>query len=130
MDELETLYQPKVIDVVVRGGTVSVAPLTVGQIPAFARALRPLVPALQGGAADWLGLIADHGEAVIEACSIATEMKHEDLGGLPPDEFFALAEAVIEVNMDFFTRRLTRAVEQAADRIVKIAGTGLTPSKP
>lgn len=129
MDELETIYQPRAIEVEVGGRTVSVKPLTVGQLPVFARAIRPLAPALQGGEADWLELIAEHGESVIASVSIATAMTREDLGGLPPDEFVRLAAAVMEVNMDFFVRRLTPAVSAAAEKMMLASGAGAPPSK-
>ncbi|MGH8521943.1 MAG: hypothetical protein ACREU9_11115 [Gammaproteobacteria bacterium] len=130
MDELETVYGTKQIPMVVGGKTLEVVPLTVGQLPAFARAIRSLAPALQGGEADWLGLLAEHGESMIAAVGIATGLKHEDLAGLPPDEFVALAAALMEVNMDFFVRRLTPAVNAAAEKIVTVSGAGATRSKP
>lgn len=111
------------------GGTFTVSPLTVGQIPSFARAIRPIAPALQGGEADWLGLLADHGDAVIAAVSIASSITPKDLAALGPDEFVALATACMEVNMDFFVRRLTPAVSAAAERILAASGAGATRSK-
>lgn len=130
MDELETVYEPKGAEVEVGGETVKVAPLTVGQLPAFARAIRPLAPALQGGPADWLGLLADHGESMIDSVGIATGLKHGHLAGLPPDEFVVLAAAVMEVNMDFFVRRLTPVVSAAAEKMVAAIGAGAMRSKP
>ena len=127
--DLETIFQPKVVEVEVGGATVSVKPLTVGQFPLFARAIRPLAPALQGGGYDWLDLIADHGEALIESVALATGITREDLAGLPPDEFVGLAAAVLEVNMDFFVRRLTPAVSAAAEKMMLASGAGAMLSK-
>ncbi len=129
MDQLETIYQPKALDVTVGGETISVKALTVGQIPAFARAIRPCAPALQGGGADWLALLADHGDAMIDSVGIATGLDVEHLYGLPPDEFVALASAVMEVNMDFFVRRLAPTVSAAAEKMIAASGAGAMPSK-
>lgn len=130
MDDLETIYQPKVIEVEVRGETVSVKPLTVDKIPLFARAIRPCVPALQGvGGQDWLRLLAEHGESMIDSVGIATGIEREGFNGLPPDEFVVLASAVMEVNMDFFVRRLAPAVSAAAEKMMLASGTGAMPSK-
>lgn len=129
MDELETIYQPKTLDVAAFGGIVLVVPLTVGQLPAFARAIRPLAPTLQSGGADWLDLLAEHGEAMIESVGIGTGLTPADLHGLPPDEFVALAAAVMEVNMDFFVRRLAPAVSAVAEKMM-VSGAGAMLSTP
>lgn len=136
MDELEVLAGalPPLHKTVVAGGqTLAITPLRVGQIPGFARAIRPLVPQLGASGTDWFELLAEHGDALIEALRIATGLGRHDLAELPPDEFVELAAAVMEVNADFFVRRLTPALSRAAEGLTGIlrpAGAGPTPSKP
>lgn len=129
MDELETLQGGQQVVLMVGGKTLAVRPLTIGQYPAFARAIRPLAPALDADEPDWLALVAEHGEALIEAASVATGIGRDDLGRLDPDEFIEIAAAILAVNMDFFVRRLAPAVKAAEGKILALSGAGLTPSK-
>lgn len=109
------------------GTTFEVVPLRVHQIPKFARAIRPLMPALQG-AIDFkkgqvqlnlnvLELLDEHGERVTEAVAVASQRSAEDVGDLELDDFIKLARAVIEVNLDFFVRRLLPALTDSIDTL-------------
>lgn len=118
MDELSTLLaEPGRVEI--GGRTVEVKPLTVRQLAPFARVLRPLAGELEqllGGAGPsldgWLGLIEAHGERLIDAAEIAAPaLSHEQIEALPLDEFAALVMAVLEVNTDFFARRLLPSLE-------------------
>lgn len=135
MDDLDVL-EPTEVKVVAGGRTFTVRPLTVGQLPAFARALRPVLPALQralggNGAVDPAAiadLIADHGDALIDAVAIAAGAKRKDVEALDPLAFIELATPVIRVNADFFSRRLRPAVAAAAQAMTH--GAGSTSSSP
>lgn len=109
-DDLDILDPPSV-EVTLNGRPVTIRPLTVGQIPAFARAIRPLGDLFQRieslTTADVLDMLADHGEQVIEAAAVATGLQGEDLQDVNPGEFVSLVAAVIRVNADFFRRALT-----------------------
>jgi len=115
------------------GRQLTVAPLKVGQLPAFARAIKPIsgaVEAIATGRAAltlpaMLDMIADHGEAIIDAVSIASGVPVAELAEATPDQLIELAAVCMEVNADFFARRLTPAL-RAAGRAVP-SGAGPTP---
>lgn len=133
MNDLDVLDPPG-HNVTIAGRTVSVVPLTIGQLPRFVRAIQPAAPLLAGGEdIEWLPLVAEHGEALIEAAAVATGIEVQDLEALAPDEFVLLCGAIFEVNVDFFVQRLAPAMERASDRMVAAMttippGDGATPS--
>lgn len=123
---LET-YIPEARHLVIAGKPVTVAPLKVRQIPAFARAIAPAAQAVFSG--DLMGAVAAHGEALIEAMAIATGESAEWLGELEADAFLALVGEVVEVNADFFVRRVGPALNATVERIGQALTTaGATPS--
>lgn len=129
------ILDPTGRNVTIAGRTVSIVPLTIGQLPRFARAIHPAAPMLAGYEdIAWLALIAEHGEALIEAAAVATGIESKEIESLAPDEFVLLCGAIFEANVDFFVRRLAPAMERASDRVVAatatIPGAGVTPSKP
>jgi len=107
--------------VTLASGVVTVRPLTLRQLPAFARAVQTILPFLLAGQViaalteDAAALIA----AVAAATGIAPEAMPED-----PAEFVDLAGAVVEVNVDFFARRLLPADRAAGAAIRAATGTG------
>lgn len=113
-----------------RGESRTITPIKVGKLPAFARAIGPVFDALPGagGTINFGALISEHGEAVIEAASLATGIPRAELDDAELDEFMELVAAIIEVNRDFFTRRVQGKVATIASRMT--AGDGSTPSKP
>jgi hypothetical protein len=129
------ILDPPDHNVTVAGQSITVRPLTIGQLPRFARAIQPAAPLLSGDEApDWLALVAAYGEALIEAAAVATRLRAEDIEALPPDEFVLLCGAIFETNLDFFVARLAPAMERASDRMVAAMATiplvaGATPSK-
>ena len=107
---------PVPVFVEIAGERIDLSPLKVGELPAFARAVQPIAASLSASP-DWLALLADHGDAVIEAIAIASRRPRDWVASLDLDEAVRLAEAVFEVNADFFIRRLLPIVTQAAARI-------------
>jgi len=104
---------------VVAGETVEIAPLKVGEVPAFARAVQPIADRLSVSP-DWLALLAEHGEAVIEAIAIAARRPRDWVMELDLDEAAGLADALFGVNADFFIRRLLPRLTEAAARIGRL----------
>ncbi|MGH8572894.1 MAG: hypothetical protein ACREX8_10000, partial [Gammaproteobacteria bacterium] len=90
------------------GETIEISPLRIGELPAFTRAIRPFAEQLTGEM-DWPSLIADHGEAVLQALAIAARRPCSWVEGLAIDEAIRLADALLEVNADFFVRAVTPA---------------------
>lgn len=136
------ILDPPGRNVTVAGQSITVRPLTIGQLPRFVRAIQPAWPQLAGYGdvdnpdPDWLALIAKYGEALIEAAAVATGIEPKEIESLAPDEFVLLWGAIFETNMDFFVQRLGPAMERASDRIVaatariQAGATSATSSKP
>lgn len=128
-EELAALF-PEPRTVTVAGEAIELRPITVGKLPELTRAVRPMMGAFAGGEPDWMALIEEHGERLIAACAVATGRKREWIAELMPDEFIALCSAVVEVNLDFFVRRMAPAFEGFAARIEALAPTGAGPTPP
>lgn len=134
MSDLDVI-KPAATSATFAGREVAITPLKVGQLPAFARAIKPLGGAIEAIAsgqkalnvAGLLDLVADHGDAVIEATSIGSGVPRAELEQTTPDELIALAMAVLRVNADFFRGRLTPAVAAAAAKVMPTPGAGPTP---
>ena len=101
---------------VIAGETLDITPLKVGELPVFARAVRPLAGRL-GPDPDWLRLLSDDGESVILALAIACRRPPEWVARLALDDAVRLAEAVFGANADFFIRRVLPAITQLSTRI-------------
>jgi hypothetical protein len=127
MSEGTEVIESPTVTVGYRDTQLIIAPLKVGQIPKFLRAVRPLLddinPDVSATAeSEFLSMIADHGERLIEAASIATGQSIEWLSEGDADEFGVLVKAIIEVNSDFFTRKVVPLLQVAT----KPNGVGAT----
>lgn len=111
------------------GTTVTVKPITVGQLPRFVKAIRPAFGALMaltpaassaGGqksegadpsaeAVDALGfmdLLVDHGPTLNAAVALVTGMEVKRIEAMDLADGAALVFALWEVNRDFFVHRV------------------------
>jgi hypothetical protein len=146
------VLDPPAVEVRFLGEQVTVRPLQIRQIPPFTRLVRMAAPALMRlyaarGAKDgsyesaFLDLIADHGETIIAVCAVAVDRDAAwvDTGNV--DELLALVIAIVEVNQDFFAKRVAPMLSklqaspaaQAMAEVVEAAhpsqsGDGPTPS--
>ncbi len=115
------------------GQRVVVKALKVGQIPAFARAVRPLtaqVEALIAGGLSFgavLDLLEQHTDKVVEALAAATGAPVAALQDSSIEQIGELLLAVLAANKDFLRGRLTAAIRTAAQLN---PGAGSTPSQP
>ena len=103
MSDLNTLV-PQVVELTIGGETLAIKPLKVGQMPAFLRAVSPVMQHLTGQEIDWLLLFGEHGDDLLSAIGIAVGKPRAWVDELAADEAILLAAKVIEVNADFFTR--------------------------
>ena len=103
MNDLEKLI-PFAVDLTVGGETLAIKPLKVGQMPAFLRAISPIMQHLTRAEIDWLTLLGEHGDDLLSAIAIAVSKPRPWVDDLAADEAILLAAKVIEVNADFFTR--------------------------
>ncbi len=128
MSDLDKLV-PQACEVTLAGETVSVKPLKVGQMPAFLRAITPVMQQISGDGIDWLALFGERGDDLLTAVSIAVGKPREWVDDLAADEAIVLAAKVIEVNADFFTRTVMPRLEDLfAQANAAAAATGSTPS--
>ena len=112
---------PVPVTLVIGSERLELTPLKVGDVPAFARAIQPAAVSLSASP-DWLKLLALHGEAVVEAVAIASRRPPEWVRDLELDDAVRLAEAVFEVNADFFIQRVLPSLTEAATRVSQILG--------
>lgn len=115
------------------GRTIEVTPIRVRELAAFARAVEPLAAAMAEGL-DLPRLLADHTGAVIEAVAVGARVDAAWIEELGLDELIDLAEAVVEVNVDFFARslapRLTRVAAHVGQTLAAAGSTSTPASGP
>jgi hypothetical protein len=131
MGDLERIA-PTPRKITVAGETLEVSPLRVRDLPAMARALAPIataIPAIASSANPTAALAQaaseDVGrwiEAIISGVAVATGRPEEWVGELEIDELITLAGAVVEVNADFFARRVAPALTTAAEAVERATG--------
>ena len=120
---------PVPVTLVIGGERLDLTPLKVGDVPAFARAVQPVAASLSASP-DWLALLAEHGEAVIDAVAIASRRPPEWVTNLALDDALRLAEAVFEVNADFFIQRVLPSLTEAATRVSQTLGAKIPGAMP
>ncbi|KAF7599483.1 MAG: hypothetical protein CGU28_05350 [Candidatus Dactylopiibacterium carminicum] len=130
MSDLDKLV-PQAFEITLAGEAVSVKPLKVGQMPAFLRAITPVMQQIGGDGIDWLALFGQQGDDLLTAVSIAVGKPRAWVDDLAADEAILLAAKVIEVNADFFTRTVMPKLDglfAQASTVAATATAGSTPS--
>lgn len=139
MDKVLDALVPEARTVDFRTERLALRPLTVGQLPALVRVAQPVVDAvlaLEAAPGEQalvelaLGLIANHGEAVIAAVAIAIRKDAAWVGDADTAEFLTLAIALFEVNRDFFVQTLGPRLQalRAGGASGALTGAGTTSS--
>lgn len=105
---------------------ICVEPIKVRDLPRFLRAVEPIAADLAAG--DIAGALIRHAEALIEATAIGASVERAWLEEQTPDVLADLAARVLEVNGDFFVRRVLPQVTAAAERLSRIASGGTSGS--
>jgi len=119
-------FPPAPVTLDVGGESLEITPIRVGEVPALIKAVRPFAGQLSAEA-DWLVLLAEHGESLLGALAVAARRERAWVERLSLDDAVRLAAALFEVNADFFVQRLAPAVQHAAAR-VNGRLSGATPS--
>jgi hypothetical protein len=121
----------------VRGHEIVVREVTMKYLKAFAGACAPFLSAFDEAGAlaarddrppDDFALfkvLADNGEAFMQAAAMVSNASVEFYEKLRPDEFFEVAAKVVEVNGDFFVRALAPTLIRFAKGVSQI-GTMLS----
>lgn len=126
MSGLETMI-PQPVVVSAGGREIAVTPIRVRELPAFMRAVEPIIGMIAAGG-DMAALLAHNADAVIEATAIGARVERGFVDELELDELLGMAAAVLEVNADFFVQRLLPAFTAASERMAKkLGGLSLTP---
>lgn len=130
MSDLDKLV-PQAVEFSLAGDVVAIKPLKIGQMPAFLRAITPVMQQLGSNGIDWLALFGEHGDDLLTAVSIAIGKPRAWVDALDADEAILVAAKVIEVNADFFTRTVMPRLNEQMGGLFEQASTataGLTPS--
>ena len=131
MSDLETLI-PQAVELVIDGEPLAIKPLKVGQMPAFLRAITPVMQQIGGDGIDWLTLFGERGDDLLTAVSTAVGKPRAWVNELAADEAILLAAKVIEVNADFFTRTVIPKLDGLFGQVklppIVKAVAGSTPS--
>ncbi|WP_339751909.1 DUF6631 family protein [uncultured Marinobacter sp.] len=115
MDEMNILI-PETLELDIAGERIEITPLRLGEFPAMLKAVRPFAAQLEADP-DWLSLLAEHGEALLDSLAVACRRPRDWVDGLALDEALTLAASVFEVNADFFVQRVAPNVTELAERI-------------
>jgi hypothetical protein len=100
---------------------IDVTPIKVRDLPRFLKAIEPIAAELADG--DIAGALMRHADAVIEATAIGSGVDRAWLEDQTPDVLAMLAARVLEVNADFFVRRVLPVIQGAAYRLMQSAQT-------
>lgn len=120
---------PVPTSIFIGGEPIEITPLKVGELPAFARAVRPVAAKLAPDP-DWLRLLSEDGESVILALAIACRRPPDWVAALAVDEAIRLGEAVFQANADFFIRRVVPEITQMSARVSQQIGTVIPGAMP
>lgn len=109
---------------------IAVTPIKVRDLPRFLKAVQPIAADLAAG--DIAGALMRNIDAVIDATCIGASVDRAWLEDQTPDVLAELAARVLEVNADFFVRRVLPAIQGAADRLTQSAqnASGGTSGSP
>ena len=129
MSDLETLI-PQAVELVIDGEPLAIKPLKVGQMPAFLRAITPVMQQIGGDGIDWLALFGERGDDLLTAVSIAVGKPRAWVDELAADEAILLAAKVIEVNADFFTRTVMPRLDGLFEQVKHGPGAATSGSAP
>jgi hypothetical protein len=112
-DNLFAALPPVADAIVIAGETLDITPLRIGELPQFARAVQSIAGRLSADP-DWLLLLAEDGDAALQALAIACRRPITWVSELAVDDAIRLAEAVFAANADFFLRRVVPEITRAS----------------
>lgn len=125
--------EPRKIAVALSIGNIEVSPILVKELPAFSRAIEPFLQQIlamgDGDDLDVTEMLIGNMEQAISAVSIGARIHRDTLDQLSLDELVELAGAVIEVNFDFFIKRvIPRVSKLTAALMARADGLPLSPT--
>lgn len=106
--------------------TLTVTPIRVRELTAFAKAITPLVNDLRADEVDYMGMIVNSTENILSAACIALRKERDWVEALEIDQLVTIIAAIIEVNSDFFINRIlpsiTSGMQSLENLEIKLAG--------
>jgi hypothetical protein len=114
---------------VIAGETLEISPLKVGELPAFARAVRSIASKVTSDP-DWLRLLSEDGESVILALAIACRRPPDWVAALALDDAIRLAEAIFGANADFFIQRVVPEITRVSQHMGQLVATVIPGAMP
>jgi hypothetical protein len=108
--ELEQLF-PSGVTLKLSRDQLTLFPLKIGQLPAMLRAVSGFAGALQQSQIDWLALLAEHGNALLDAIAVGSGKPRTWVDGLGADDALLLMAKIVEVNADFFALKVLPKIE-------------------
>ncbi len=121
-DDINTLA-PQPERLVIAGKDIDILPVKVGQLPRLLAAIKPILAELTAG--DMMAALSAQPDQSLEAIAILCGQPRTWLDDLDMDDLVKLAGVCLEVNADFFVRRLAPAIQTASQRLTPIMA-GLT----
>lgn len=121
-DDLNTLA-PQAVSLHIAGKDLEILPIKVGQLPKLLAAIKPILAVLSAG--DLMAALSTHPDHAIDAIAILCGQSRKWLDGLYSDDLVKLAAVCLEVNADFFVRRLAPALQAAGQSLTPMMA-GLT----
>lgn len=126
MSELDIVVNTPVTLTLSTGLEIVVTPIRVKELPAFIAAIQPLIAMADSGF-DVVAMLAQNSDAVIAATAIGLRISRAQADEMGIDDLVESALSVIEVNADFFARRVQPALMRAQQTMAaRLAGS--TPS--
>lgn len=128
MKQLDALANAP-LTLTVGGREFAITPIRVAELPAMLRACEPIFAQLAGG--DMLAALTHDADSVINAIAIGARIARADLDVFELDDLVLLGGAVMQVNADFFARRLAPAFITASEKVtVALGGSTPLPASP
>lgn len=121
MEDLDVLI-PKPVPLTVRGASIEVTPIHLGELPDFVRATRRLMPHLDAEEIDYVALVSDGGDDLIAALSIALRIPADEVRQFNLAETMRAVRTVIEVNLDFFSQAVLLEIEMMMAAVDELRG--------
>ncbi|TYO91428.1 hypothetical protein [Oceanicella actignis] len=119
MNDLDAFApQPEIVRIGERD--VAVEPIRVRQLPAFGRAVAPILEALNAGQ-DPAAVALRMSQNVVDLVIAATDLDRAFIEDRHPDDLVRLLSVVLRVNADFFARRLAPALTEAMQAATEMA---------
>ena len=119
--KLDELIPPQ-IEITIGGETLTITPIRAGKFPTFIRAIRPVIPHLVQEPIDFLAMIDEGGEHLLDAVALALGKPRTFVDALDIADLIRGARAMIEVNVDFFIHRLLPEVTAATQSLAGLRG--------